>query len=68
LIDHDHGCPQRAEQRQERHMTELSYRSSRPDGWSVPRPHSDPSLRRLKHGPIRPMHQPGLFERLFGRA
>ncbi len=49
-------------------MTELSYRSSRPDGWSVPRPHSDPSLRRLKHGPIRPMHQPGLFERLFGRA
>ena len=48
-------------------MTQLTYRSSRPDGWVMPRPHSDPGLRRMKYGPIRPMHEPSLFDRLFGR-
>ncbi len=48
-------------------MASLSYRSSRPDGWTVPRPHRDPSLRLQIHGPIRPMEEPGLLARLFGR-
>jgi hypothetical protein len=45
----------------------LSYRSSRPDAWIMPRPHRDASLRYMKHGPILPMEQPGWFARLFGR-
>ncbi|ALE17476.1 hypothetical protein AMC99_02197 [Altererythrobacter epoxidivorans] len=47
-------------------MSSLSYRSSRPDGWVQPRPHVDASLRRMKHGPIQPMEQPGFFARLLG--
>jgi hypothetical protein len=35
------------------------FRSSRPDAWSVPRPYSDPNLRLMKHGPIRPMEDEG---------
>lgn len=49
-------------------MSSLTYRSSRPDVWVVPRPHSDPSLRRMTHGPIRPMEEPGFLARLFGRG
>jgi hypothetical protein len=49
-------------------MASLSYRSSRPDGWIMPRPHRDPSLRYMIHGPIRPMEEPGFFARLFGRG
>jgi hypothetical protein len=30
-----------------------------------PRRHLDPSMRRKVHGPIRPMDEPGFFERLF---
>jgi len=48
-------------------MPSLTYRSSRPDGWIRPRPHLDASLRFMKHGPIRPMEEPGFFARLFGR-
>ncbi len=48
-------------------MASLSYRSSRPDVWVMPRPHRDPSLRYMTHGPIRPMEEPGFFARLFGR-
>jgi hypothetical protein len=47
-------------------MASLSYRSSRPDGWTMPRPHRDPSLRYMMHGPIQPMYQPSWFERLLG--
>lgn len=47
-------------------MSGLSFRSSRPDTWVVPRPYSDPSQRLLKHGPIRPMQEPGFLARLFG--
>lgn len=37
-------------------MAEIgSYRSSRPDHWTVPRPHSDASQRLQKHGPIQPL-------------
>ena len=47
-------------------MSSLSFRSSRPDGWVQPRPHSDASLRFITNGPIRPMEQPGFLARLFG--
>ncbi len=49
-------------------MASLTYRSSRPDGWTMPRPHRDPSLRRHIHGPIQPMEEPGFFARLFGQT
>ena len=51
-------------------MSNLSYRSSRPDGWTMPRPYQDASLRYLRHGPIQPMEEPegpGFFARLFSR-
>lgn len=49
-------------------MPSMTYRSSRPDNWTLPRPHRDASLRFLKHGPIQPMaEEPGFFARLFGR-
>jgi hypothetical protein len=45
-----------------------SYRSSRPDPWSAPRPYSDASLRMMKHGRILPMQdEPGLLRRLLSR-
>ncbi|MDN3646265.1 hypothetical protein QWY75_08635 [Pontixanthobacter aestiaquae] len=47
-------------------MSALSYRSSRPDQWAQPRPHSDASQRYQKHGAILPMDEPGFFARLFG--
>lgn len=48
-------------------MTRHSIRSSRPDHWTSPRPYSDPSLRALAYGPIRPMHEPGWWERAITR-
>lgn len=47
-------------------MASQSYRSSRPDGWTMPRPYRDASLRYMQHGPILPMEEPGFFARLFG--
>ena len=47
-------------------MSSLTYRSSRPDNWTMPRAYSDATLRRMAHGPIQPMQQPSFFERLFG--
>jgi hypothetical protein len=49
-------------------MSSLSYRSSQPDRWTMPRPYSDPSLRRMAHGPILPMEEPGFLSRLFRRG
>lgn len=49
-------------------MSSLTYRSSRPDSWTMPRPYRDESLRRMTHGPIQPMEQPGFLERLFSRG
>ena len=46
-------------------MTAARIHTSPPDRWTSPRPHSDPSLRRAKHGPVRPMHEPGWIERMF---
>lgn len=47
-------------------MSSLSFRSSRPDRWSNPKPYSDASLRYKHHGKILPMEEPGFFARLFG--
>ena len=47
-------------------MSSLTFRSSRPDAWSQPRPHADASLRLQKYGRIQPMEQPGFLARLFG--
>ena len=49
-------------------MASQTYRSSRPDGWIMPRPHRDASQRYMTHGPILPMEEPGFFARLFGRG
>ncbi|MEE4154598.1 MAG: hypothetical protein V2I27_10605 [Erythrobacter sp.] len=48
-------------------MTAVPIHSSQPDRWSSPRPYSDASIRLLKHGRVRPMEEPGFFERLFLR-
>ncbi len=48
-------------------MTSMTYRSSRPDSWTLPRPSQDASLRRMAHGPIQPMEQPGWLARLLGQ-
>lgn len=49
-------------------MTSLNYRCSRPDSWTLPRPHSDVATRRMKYGPIQPMDEDrGFFRRLFHR-
>ena len=44
-----------------------TYRSSKPDAWTCPRPVQDASMRYRTHGPVRPMQEPGFFARLFGR-
>lgn len=49
-------------------MSSMSFRSSKPDGWTMPRPHSDASQRFMKYGKIQPMEDPGFLARLFGRA
>lgn len=44
-----------------------SFRSSRPDSWIEPRPHSDASLRRMTYGRVQPMEEePGFFARILG--
>ena len=48
-------------------MSSLSYRSSQPDRWVMPRPYTDASLRLQVHGPIQPMEEPGFLARLFRR-
>jgi hypothetical protein len=47
-------------------MTAVRIHTSTPDRWTNPRPHTDAAIRRAKHGPIRPMHEPSWLERLFG--
>lgn len=41
------------------------FRSSRPDNWILPQSR-DAKYRHLSHGPIVPLEQPNLLERLFG--
>jgi hypothetical protein len=48
-------------------MSSLSFRSSRPDGWTMPRTAQDSGLRRQVYGKIQPMEQPGFWARLFGQ-
>ena len=47
-------------------MSQYSYHSSQPDRWTTPRPHSDPSLRRMHYGAIQPMEtkRPSILRRL----
>ena len=49
-------------------MSSFTFRSSRPDSWTMPRPHRDASQRFITHGPIQPMTQPGFIARLLGRG
>ncbi len=49
-------------------MALTSYRTSRPDAWTLHRQSLDPSLRLMKYGRVRPMDEDrGFFERLFAR-
>ena len=48
-------------------MTSYPIHRSRPAPWTSPRPYSDPCLRALAYGPVRPMHEPAWWERLLGR-
>jgi len=49
-------------------MSNLSFRTSRPDTWILPRPHRDPSMRLMTYGPLVPMEgdQPSFWQRLLG--
>lgn len=50
-------------------MTPVSYLSSRPDPWAVPRWRIDPCERRRIYGPIQPMEsERGLIARLLARV
>jgi hypothetical protein len=44
-----------------------TFRSSRPDGWTLPFWHRDPTYRHMSHGPIVPLEKPTFLERLLGR-
>lgn len=49
-------------------MSSLSFRSSQPDRWTMPRPHLDAGSRHRIYGPILPMEeQPGFLARFFRR-
>ena len=51
-------------------MSHYRFHSSRPDHWVSPRAYSDPSLRAMAYGRVRPMHEAsgfsGWLERWFG--
>jgi len=50
----------------DRPMSSLTFRSSRPDTWTAPRPYTDPNLRMMKYGRVRPMNDDrSFFSRLF---
>ena len=46
-------------------MSKLSYRSSRPDNWNVPRQTQPDWQRRYINGPIQPMERQSFLARLF---
>ena len=48
-------------------MSSYIFRSSRPDSWVQPRAYRDASIRYMTYGPVQPMEEPGLLQRLFGR-
>ena len=48
-------------------MTPAPVHKSKPDHWTRPRPFNDASTRMMKYGRIRPMEEPGFFERWLGR-
>ncbi len=48
-------------------MTHYPIRRSRDDHWTTPRPYTDPCMRALAYGPVRPMHEPSWLERVLDR-
>lgn len=46
-------------------MVKTTIRTVQANCFSQHRPALDPSMRRLIHGPIRPMTEPGIIERIF---
>lgn len=48
-------------------MISSRYQSSRPHESVIPRPQLDAHARHRFYGPVQPMHEPTLLERLFGR-
>ncbi len=48
-------------------MSAYTFRSSRPDRWTSPRPYTDASLRLNTYGRVQPMEQPGLIARVLQR-
>lgn len=48
-------------------MSSYIFRSSRPDSWVQPRAYRDASIRYMTYGPVQPMEEPSLLQRLFGR-
>jgi hypothetical protein len=48
-------------------MSAYTFRSSRPDQWVSPRPTRDPARRRAIHGPLVPMDEPSLSQRVLAR-
>lgn len=50
-------------------MSSYTFRSSRPDHWTQPRPFTDASLRYMAYGPIQPLQrQGGFLSRMLGVA
>ena len=50
-------------------MSSLSFRSSQPDRWTMPRPQQNAGTRYRIHGPILPMEeQRGFLARFFRRS
>jgi hypothetical protein len=47
-------------------MTAVRIHTSAPDSWTNPRPYTDATIRRVKHGPVRPMREPTWLKRVFG--
>ncbi len=47
-------------------MSHAPIHSSAPDRWTLPRPHTDATLRQIKYGRVRPMEEPGFLARWFG--
>ncbi len=47
-------------------MSAMRFKSSNSDTWVQPQLHQDTSMRRMIHGPIRPMlEEPGLLRKFF---
>jgi hypothetical protein len=57
--------PSREDKQRSKAMSSYVTHSSRPHQSVLPRPHTDESRRKRIYGKVRPMEEPGFFERLF---